>query len=371
MAKAKSKRNVGDDLFQAILDDPDNDTPRLVYADWLEENGNADRAEFIRVQCELATIAGDHPSRRTLMIREDELLVQHGETWRQDVAKWARRNSRFSRGFIASIRCTPKQFLKGGNGLVQRTPLRELSSFYGNSQEYLELASCPAVGRIQSIRGVHPGHVLCLAGSPHLGSLQELAAPTLDRLGLQTLKDKMFSDVTSFRTNGLSVSWPEMSESEFVSRLQTLHANEHSISIANLEAFLHSPNAPKLRELGIRLYQHLEYDVLKLIGNAPSLANLNRLTLTLFAEFTPPLVRTLAESPCLKNLTDLTIIPDWVPVSLPALKAFSRQTTLKRLTVVAIPPTWAEGLPCWHPQWKNTWENWCYYWVREPEEANE
>ena len=40
-----------------------DDTPRLVYADWLEDDGDADRAEFIRVQCELepmrdGTIAG-------------------------------------------------------------------------------------------------------------------------------------------------------------------------------------------------------------------------------------------------------------------------------------------------------------------------
>jgi uncharacterized protein (TIGR02996 family) len=33
---------------------PEDDGPRLVYADWLEEYGQCDRASFIRVQCELA-----------------------------------------------------------------------------------------------------------------------------------------------------------------------------------------------------------------------------------------------------------------------------------------------------------------------------
>lgn len=32
-------------LLQAILDDPADDTPRLVLADWLEDNGQSERAD--------------------------------------------------------------------------------------------------------------------------------------------------------------------------------------------------------------------------------------------------------------------------------------------------------------------------------------
>ncbi|MEO2091899.1 MAG: TIGR02996 domain-containing protein [Gemmataceae bacterium] len=42
-------------LLKAILAAPDDDLPRLVFADWLEENGTSDadaaRAEFIRLGC--------------------------------------------------------------------------------------------------------------------------------------------------------------------------------------------------------------------------------------------------------------------------------------------------------------------------------
>lgn len=41
-------------FLRAIFDAPNDDTPRLVYADFLEENGHAERAELIRVQCRLA-----------------------------------------------------------------------------------------------------------------------------------------------------------------------------------------------------------------------------------------------------------------------------------------------------------------------------
>jgi uncharacterized protein (TIGR02996 family) len=40
-------------LRAAIIASPEDDGPRLVYADWLDENREPDRAEFIRVQCEL------------------------------------------------------------------------------------------------------------------------------------------------------------------------------------------------------------------------------------------------------------------------------------------------------------------------------
>lgn len=41
-------------LYRAVLEDPDDDTVRLVYADWLDENDQPERAEFIRVQIALA-----------------------------------------------------------------------------------------------------------------------------------------------------------------------------------------------------------------------------------------------------------------------------------------------------------------------------
>jgi uncharacterized protein (TIGR02996 family) len=46
---------VDDEAFlRAIGAAPEDDAPRLVYADWLDDRGDAARAEFIRVQCELA-----------------------------------------------------------------------------------------------------------------------------------------------------------------------------------------------------------------------------------------------------------------------------------------------------------------------------
>lgn len=43
-----------DALLRTIIENPDDDFPRLCYADWLEENGEVSRAEFIRAGIELA-----------------------------------------------------------------------------------------------------------------------------------------------------------------------------------------------------------------------------------------------------------------------------------------------------------------------------
>src|SRR4051812_25019677 len=71
-------------FLAAIRAHPDDDGPRLAYADWLDEHGDADRAEFIRVQCRrhAQTVADPfHPDAAPLMRRERELLGRHEAAW--------------------------------------------------------------------------------------------------------------------------------------------------------------------------------------------------------------------------------------------------------------------------------------------------
>src|SRR5438128_7999305 len=122
-----------DALLAAICANPDEDTPRLMFADWLDEHGGeagATRAEFIRLQCELARLADDggdsqplyeflrdrdyvtRPAadwtqiddgihrRIALAMRADDLLKRHGEWWVPKLPKKYRVNwTGFDRGF--------------------------------------------------------------------------------------------------------------------------------------------------------------------------------------------------------------------------------------------------------------------------------
>jgi uncharacterized protein (TIGR02996 family) len=64
-----------------IAEHPEDDSLRLIYADWLEDSGQVERAAFIRVQCELARLPRDDPRRRELKTRERELQEKHERGW--------------------------------------------------------------------------------------------------------------------------------------------------------------------------------------------------------------------------------------------------------------------------------------------------
>jgi uncharacterized protein (TIGR02996 family) len=65
----------------AMLEAPDDETPQLIYADWLEEQGDPERAEFIRLQAQLAGMAPDDPARPALEVRERRLYVEVAPGW--------------------------------------------------------------------------------------------------------------------------------------------------------------------------------------------------------------------------------------------------------------------------------------------------
>jgi uncharacterized protein (TIGR02996 family) len=76
-------------FLRAIFDAPEDDIPRLVYADFLQENGEEKKARLIRVQCELAKLpspyvpSGD-PERRFALLTQQALLMprdQAADRW--------------------------------------------------------------------------------------------------------------------------------------------------------------------------------------------------------------------------------------------------------------------------------------------------
>ena len=69
-------------LLRDIIENARDDTPRLVYADWLDEHGDAERAQFIRVQIGLEGLGPDDPRRGDLEERERSLEAAHGAAWR-------------------------------------------------------------------------------------------------------------------------------------------------------------------------------------------------------------------------------------------------------------------------------------------------
>ena len=73
------------DAFLAdIIEHPDDDTPRLIFADWLEDQddpASRDQAEFIRTQIQLETLREEGLALWALQQREKDLLREYRATW--------------------------------------------------------------------------------------------------------------------------------------------------------------------------------------------------------------------------------------------------------------------------------------------------
>jgi uncharacterized protein (TIGR02996 family) len=145
-------------FLQAILTDPEADTPRLVYADWLEEQGDP-RGEFIRLQCELARLAEEFQEPPELVQREKELLALHGATWRQPLRKiLGRAELPFSRGFVERLSLPAEKFINAAEQVLTSTPLRSirLREF---SQDFQEVRQAQALHKVPflSLKGSNAG----------------------------------------------------------------------------------------------------------------------------------------------------------------------------------------------------------------------
>ncbi len=166
-------------LLQAILDSPADDLPRLAYADWLEEHcrseSDRERAEYIRVQIELASLREGQPRWRELRSRE---IALQGNQWRnlpRGLPEWAGKQAQFRRGFIAGVSGTAKQFLADGERVRRLVPLESLHvKRVGDLAPALFASPLLAGLTYLYVEGLEPDGAAHLAASPHVASLTTL-----------------------------------------------------------------------------------------------------------------------------------------------------------------------------------------------------
>src|SRR5438552_1092015 len=109
-------------FLRAIRAAPDDDLPRLIFADYLDEQGDP-RGEFIRIQIERPRLPRDDPRRAGLKAREDELLHRHGEEWEGPLAAVVS-HAVFRRGFIDDVLVMAEAFLAHARTLFDWAPIR-------------------------------------------------------------------------------------------------------------------------------------------------------------------------------------------------------------------------------------------------------
>jgi uncharacterized protein (TIGR02996 family) len=144
---------LDDGFFHTFQQDPDDDAPRLIYADQLDDRGDdpsAARAELIRVQVELARLSPLSPRAAELIERQDELL-EWGERlwlgeWADVLAGWT-----FRRGLVEAVRVDASVFLDRAADLFAAFPTLTVAKLTRAAGHLPELAACPWLAHLRGL----------------------------------------------------------------------------------------------------------------------------------------------------------------------------------------------------------------------------
>ncbi len=274
-----------------IIQNPNDDTPRQIFTDWLDDHGQPERAEFIRVQLELARLGPDNSRGAVLQEREEDLLAEYGACWRAPLRALGATQAKFRRGLIEEVQlddAPASQVL----AVLRAAPIRTLRLWATDGRCVASLARFPELARLHElvIRSRPRNRIgsigtACLAESPYLSGLHSLAI----------LGDQIGAD--GVRALALS---PYLSSLKQL----TLHCNHLRDDSALILA--ESPLLPKLRSLGLGWNDIGEVGMRALLAS-PSCCGLERLDLELNAFSGAIVARMLAEASHLRRLTDLNV----------------------------------------------------------------
>jgi uncharacterized protein (TIGR02996 family) len=218
-------------FLDAIFDRYADDRPRWVYADFLDDAGEPERAELIRVQIALSRLDEDDPRRLALSDRQVELLARNRAEWTAHLAGLVV-NVDFRRGVPDSASVDAVTFLERGEELLHRLRLRRLRL----------LSAGPAAAK--------------LAVSPLLAGVRELDLCNAD-LG----------------TAGLSA----LVRSPFLKHLEALDLGFNGLDDSGASALASSGTLSNLTTLALNDNDHITSDGLRQIAESPFLAGLTAL----------------------------------------------------------------------------------------------
>jgi uncharacterized protein (TIGR02996 family) len=228
-------------LARGFLDDIcaniDDDTPRLVYADWLDENGQEARAEFIRVQIERMRLPEWDIAQVRLRHREAELLRRHGMQWLAEMPKvngvtWAG----FRRGLVGVAKFASFAAIRAGaTRCWAATPLEAALAPWPRAAEKAE--TLPPITGLREL--TIDAMVL------ERNSVARLAnAPLLSTLRVLDISNRSL-EVAAFR---------RLVASPYLARVMALRVPNNSLGDAAITALTESSSLPYLEELDFSNY---------------------------------------------------------------------------------------------------------------------
>jgi uncharacterized protein (TIGR02996 family) len=251
-------RVVDDSLLRAIIEDPDDDAPRLVYADWLDEHGESARAAFIRAQVKLARLPVGDPGRPALVQIERTLWRAHRDEWTAWVPEWAEANE-FGRGFLEEIRCDAATFFAQADEVRLKAPLQAVR-LDGRAGIAIPMFQSRALNGLRSLTlSVDVPRIAWehLATSPYLGQLTDLdlssRGPATEMVA-SLLSSTAFPSLRSLRLHSCALgdeNTARLVGHPWVARLEKLDLNHNHIYVDGGQAIVASRHLAGIAQLDL------------------------------------------------------------------------------------------------------------------------
>ncbi len=288
-------------LLAAIWESPHDDLPRLVYADWLDETGDpakAARAEFIRVQCELARMGEFDDRRESLTNTEQALLHSHRGGFLPHLPDQVARVE-YDRGFaLPTLQLSAKRLRSRGPNFLRHAPLWAFDlSLRGESDEFAALTKTDKLTRTARLRlrferdGRHlGGYGVWLSAADCFRNLTHLDLGTAfdDALGDQLREfcrapNMPRLQALSFEGGLTAETVPHLIDAPFASALRSLKIGDlERLSPEGLSRLLSAASFTGLRELELRGLRHSHPSMyLARFARETALRDLKRLSLSL------------------------------------------------------------------------------------------
>ncbi len=275
-------------LLADIRDHPEDDAPRLIYADWLDEHGEPLRAELIRVQVALSHSAADDPGRDRLEAREHAVLEAQEGAWTVALRPLVVRHE-FRRGLIDEVEVEPGLLAEHGEELHRLAPTAAWHVHANGWDGVRALVRCKALARVRrlALLGERMGGAgaRILAESPHIVQLRSLslAGQVLGQPGAQALAGSRYLknleelDLTACGLARSAVTL--LAQSPNLPRLRRLVLAQNQLGDADVRALAASPYLKELRELDLS-GNPLTTEAAEALAGSPLLARLRRLDLS-------------------------------------------------------------------------------------------
>lgn len=312
-------------LLLAAIANPDEDMPRLALADWLQEHGSENdraRAEYMRLQCQIARVTDTSPRTVQLMARADDLHANHAREWLGplwELTGDGYRDREFHRGLLYWWYTTAGTFVKKAHqkAVCEQFPVLGVTRLMltEKSARVKAVADSPALGWVCEFcwrrSRLDDAGFRALVASPHTARISDLEIdqPHFGDRALSTLaKSSCWPNLRRVGLTGgdLGGGYSHhgilgLLNSENLPRLSELNLSGSQPGGFETAAFYADPSLRRLRVLWRGADVAMRH-----FAACPHFVNLEELSLT-EVQFPDVIARAMLDNPAFAKLRKLTL----------------------------------------------------------------